>query len=92
MRKGNFGQIFLLGSVVMSLFSSATALRGRTHRAGIFQNHADIGTVLHPEARSTTPHTALTRSRQRRKHLVHRRRLSVRVEAGFGRYSTDRGC
>ena len=62
MRKGNFGQIFLLGSVVMSLFSSATALRGQSASAlGIFQNHADIGTVLHPgSAKYDAAHGAYT--------------------------------
>ena len=62
MRKGNFGQIFLLGSVVMSLFSSATALRGQNASPlGIFQNHADIGTVLHPgSAKYDAAHGAYT--------------------------------
>jgi hypothetical protein len=48
MRKSNLGNLFLLGSVVMSLFSSASmadAQKGSPQ--GIFEDHGDVGAVLH---------------------------------------------
>jgi hypothetical protein len=47
MGKSKLGTKFLFGSVMMSLFSLATAGAESVSPLGIFQNHADIGTVLH---------------------------------------------
>lgn len=48
MRKSNLGILFLLGSVVMSLFSSSSmAGAQKGSPLGIFEDHGDVGAVLH---------------------------------------------
>ena len=52
---------------------------------GIFEDHGDVGTVLHP---GSVEYDASTQNlhphRQRREHVVCRRRLSICVEEDFG--------
>ncbi len=50
---------------------------------GIFENHEDVGTVLHPGSVSIRRgQTELHARRQRREHVVHAGCLSLRVEEG----------
>jgi hypothetical protein len=62
MRKENFGRPFLLGSVLISLLSSTGTLSAQTASPlGIFQDHGDVGAVLHAgSARYDAAHGAYT--------------------------------
>ena len=55
---------------------------------GIFESHADVGTVLHPGAFDYDAARDLYRSRQRRQHVVFDGRVSVCVQESVGRCDT----
>ena len=60
--------------------------RRRSRRIGIFENHGDVGTVLHPGSVSFDAVDAeLHPRRQRREHVVHAGRLPLRLEEGCRR-------
>jgi TolB protein len=50
LRKAVFGSVFQVGCIVLFFVGSAGILRAQIAPSslGLFQNHADIGTVLHP--------------------------------------------